>query len=108
MSAFRPMPTFTGNEELKLFRGSILIGTITKLDSDWPLMGGQIELTLAAQPYLHIWQFWTNEDNREKEPPFEIPEDIEENWFTEDEHGNRNQVNFPAVHDDGEVWWRPY
>jgi hypothetical protein len=102
------MPSFTGNERLKLFRGKELVGTITDLDSDWPWMGGQIELTEAARAYQHFWAFWTIEGNREKEPPFEVPEDLDENWFVEDEAGHRTQIEFPAVHGDGTVWWREY
>lgn len=108
MTAFRPMPSFTGKEELKVFRGETLIGTVTDLDSDWPWMIGRISLTDAAKSYAHFWEFWTTEDNIEKEPPFEVPEDLEENWFVEDEQGERTQVCFPAVHDDGFVWWRNY
>jgi hypothetical protein len=108
MWAYRPMPSFTGKEQLKLFRSSELVGTITNLDSDWPWMRGQIQLSPAAAPYKHIWEFWTTEGNREKEPPFEIPEDISENWFVENEEGERTQIEFPAVHNDGAVWWRNY
>lgn len=94
--------------KLKLFRGTELVGTITNLDSDWPWIGGQIELTSAAEQYKHIWEFWTVEGNREKVPPFEVPEDIDENWFIEDEQGGRIQIEFPAIHADGAVWWREY
>ncbi len=94
--------------QLKLVRGTELVGTITNLDSDWPWMGGQIKLTPAAQPYKHFWDFWTIEGNREKEPPFDIPEDIDENWYIEDEKGVRLHIEFPAVHNDGTVWWREY
>lgn len=108
VSFSRPMPSFTGKEQLKLLRGSELVGTITNLDSDWPWMGGQIQLTPSAEPYKHIWEFWTIEGNREKDPPFEIPEDIDQNWFIEDEHGKKIQIEFPAVHNDGTAWWREY
>lgn len=107
-SVSRPMPLFTGKECLRLFRGNEAIGKITNLDSDYPWMGGKIELTVAADKYKNLWEFWTIEGNREKEPPFDIPEDIDEDWFIEDEQGNRTQIEFPAVHADGEVWWREY
>lgn len=94
--------------KLKLFRGSELVGTISNLDSDWPWMGGQVHLTSAAEPYKHIWEFWTIEGNREKDPPFEIPGDIDENWFIEDEGGERTRIEFPVIHANGIAWWRAY
>ncbi len=108
MSVSRPMPSFTGKEQLRLFRGSELVGTITNLDSDFPWMGGLIQLTPAADPYRHIWEFWTTECNRENDPPFDIPEDIDENWFIEDGEGERTQIEFPAIHSDGSAWWREF
>lgn len=104
----RPSPEFTGKEVLKLLRGNELIGTITNLDSDWPLHEGDIQLTESAAPYKHIWEFWTIEGNRAVEPPFDVPEDLDENWFIEDPTGERTQVDFPAVYSDGTVIWQIY
>lgn len=107
-SAFRPMPVFTGKEVLKLFRYDELMGTITNLDSDWPWMIGIIALEPAADSFKPLWEFWTAEDNFGEDPPFEVDEDLEEGWFVEKEDGERIHICFPAVHSDGEVWWRDY
>ena len=105
--AYRPMPEFTGKEVLKLFRYDVFMGTITDLDSDWPWMMGQIELTPAAETYKPLWYFWTSEDNFGKEPPFEIPEDYDKGWAIVNEDGLREELDFlPAVHEDGEIGWR--
>ncbi|MBX9721063.1 MAG: hypothetical protein K2X81_06700 [Candidatus Obscuribacterales bacterium] len=102
------MAIVTENKCLKLFRRDKLIGEISNRYSDFPWQCGHIELTKAADPYRKIWEFWTTEGNREIEPPFEIPENIEEDWFIEDDKGNRTRIEFPAVHSDGEVSWCEY
>lgn len=89
MSTFltRPSENFTGKEPLKLFRGEELIGTITNTELDWPLHEGKIELSPAVDVYRPLWEFWTIEGNRAFDPPFEIPDDIDENWFIESPAG---------------------
>jgi hypothetical protein len=104
--AVRPKLTYTGKVPLKLYHGDKLIGTVTDLDSDYPWYGGKIQLTDAAKEFAHIWEFFTSEGGREKEPPFEIADEVYENWSIVDEKGLRVAIfDLPAVHSDGEVWW---
>jgi hypothetical protein len=107
-AAFRPMPVFTGKERLKLLRYDEFMGTITNLDSDWPWMIGMIQLEPTALTFKPLWDFWTTDDNFGEQPPFEMPKDFEEGWFIELENGELDHICFPAVHSDGEIWWRGY
>ncbi len=102
-----PTLQFTKNTVLRLFHGTDLIGTVTNLDIDWPWYGGQVKLTEAAKPFAHIWEFYTTEGNRQVDPPFEIPDTVYQNWFVEDESGQRLALDdLPAVHTDGSIWWQ--
>jgi len=104
MSAFRPMPTFTGKERLELWRGDTLIGVITNLDSDWPWMIGDIDLTPAAEEYKKIWHFFETQDESE-EPDWDLDE-IDTDWHVRFPDGDRQDVFLPMVDSQNEIWWR--
>ena len=101
-------PQHAKHETLKLYHCDKLIGIVTDPELDWPWYGGKIQLTEAAKPFVRIWEFFAIEKNRQFDPPFEIPESLEENWFVEDVSGKRLALDdLPAVHpEEGTVWWQ--
>jgi len=92
------------NRMLKLYHKSTLIGLITNPEPDGLGMVGTIQLTEAATDYKEAFHFMTDDDKRSANSPFD--EDVFENWFVEDEQGVRRETVFPAVHEDGEIYWR--
>ncbi|HEY9734565.1 MAG TPA: hypothetical protein V6C89_21825 [Drouetiella sp.] len=48
-------------------------GMVTDPELDWPLYGGKIQLTEAAKPFVHIWEFLAVEKNRQFDPSFRNP-----------------------------------
>jgi len=89
---------------LKLYHKFELIGFINNPAPDGLGMVGEIQLTEAAERYREAFAFMTDDEKRSANPPFD--EDVFENWFIEDENGVRQATIFPAVHDDGEIYWR--
>ena len=89
---------------LKLYHGLELIGYIKNAAPDGLWMAGEVELTPAAEAYRDAFAFMTDDEKRSSKPPFD--EAIFDNWFVEDESGIRKETIFPAVHEDGEIYWR--
>lgn len=102
---FRPMQQFSGTEVRKLYHGDKLIGVIRNLDMDWPNMIGSIELTQEAEPYKPAWEYFIEQGGVVDDVPFPVPDGLLDDWFVEDENGNRSETDLPAVYPDGEIWW---
>lgn len=84
---------------MKLFHRSELIGVIRNASGEGTWLTGDLELTPAAQAYKDLFAFLTDEDRMLEVPPFS--KDMLNNWYIEDEHGQRKPVFVPAVHNDG-------
>ncbi len=90
---------------LKLFHDKVLIGTITNETPDDFAFVGDIELTEKGAEYKDIFEFFSDQDRRMYvEPPFSDSQ--LENWFVENEQGERTEISTPAVNDKNEIWWR--
>lgn len=90
---------------LKLFHGNDLIGLIRNEMHDELAMVGDVDLTPQAAAYKDVFAFFNDPEKRVKEdPPF--ADELLENWFVEDEKGERTGIDAPAVNDKGEIWWR--
>ncbi len=90
---------------LKLFHDKDLIGTINnEVPDDFAFMG-EIELTDKGAEYKDIFEFFADQDKRMYvDPPFS--DNQLENWFVENEQGERTEISTPAVNDKNEIWWR--
>jgi len=95
---------------LKLFHNDILIGLIPESDANGMDMHGLIELTADAAPYQPLFAWWTDPNRqRGQEPPF--PEEQLENWFVEDEQGERQEIGLPGIYTQNnrlEILWRHF
>lgn len=90
---------------LKLFHDRDLIGTITNEVPDDFAFVGDIVLTEQGVKYKNIFEFFADQDKRMYvEPPFSDSQ--LENWFVENEQGERTEISTPAVNDKNEIWWR--
>ncbi|MCW3098219.1 MAG: hypothetical protein JWL77_3837 [Chthonomonadaceae bacterium] len=89
---------------MKLYHKELLLGEITDVGTDQPWMMGSIQFTPQAATYQDFFAFMTDESNAMEEPPFS--EDLLENWFIEDELGKKQEIEFPAVHEDNTIEWR--
>jgi hypothetical protein len=89
---------------LKLYHNELLLGDISGVDTDQPWMIGSVHLTRQAVEYEYFFSFVTDESKSTDEPPFD--ESLLENWYVEDESGNRREIEFPAVHEDKTIYWR--
>lgn len=87
----------------KLFYKDALIGNISEVTTDWPWFIGDIEVTSAFEEFRAGFDFLNDEDNPDRFAG-ELPIDLE-NWFIEDEDGNRVPADV-SVHEGKEVWWR--
>lgn len=90
---------------LKLFHDKDLIGTITNEVPDDFASVGDITLTDKGTEYKDIFEFFSDQDKRMYvEPPFSNSQ--LENWFVENEQGERTEISTPAINDKNEIWWR--
>lgn len=90
---------------LKLFHDKDLIGTITNEMPDDFAFVGEVSLTEQGTKYKDIFEFFSDQDKRMYvEPPFSNSQ--LENWFVENEQGERTEISTPAVNNKNEIWWR--
>jgi hypothetical protein len=90
---------------LKLFHDKDLIGTITNEMPDDFAFVGEVSLTEQGTKYKEIFEFFSDQDKRMYvDPPFSDSQ--LENWFVENEYGERTEISTPAVNDKNEIWWR--
>ncbi len=93
---------------MKLFHNSTLIGEVKNACPNGFEMHGIIELTDQAKAYDDLFKYWTDENTPDEEdPPF--PEKMLNNWFIEDEDGEKKEIGLPGVFDRNnrkEILWR--
>lgn len=90
---------------LKLFHDKDLIGTITNEMPDDFAFVGEVSLTEQGTKYKDVFEFFSDQDKRMYvDPPFSDSQ--LENWFIENEQGDRTEISTPAVNDKNEIWWR--
>ncbi len=90
---------------IKLYHEKELIGTITNEEWDGLWQIGSLQMTPEGERFLEFFAFITDEDNMTKDPPFS--KTYLEGWSVEDEHGVRQRIGIPAVHENGtQVGWR--
>lgn len=90
---------------LKLFHEDKLIGTIENPTSDELAFVGDITFTPTADGYKELFAFFNDDEKRwTVEPPFRA--EWLDNWFIENEQGNRDKIAVPVINADGGIWWR--
>ena len=71
-------------------------------------LGYKLVLTDQAKAYDDLFKYWTDENTPDEEdPPF--PEKMLNNWFIEDEDGEKKEIGLPGVFDRNnrkEILWR--
>lgn len=91
----------------RLFWKDKELGAILGLSADQPEMYGTLDPPKLTQPFRELYEFITDEDNYDKDPPFDAELLNDENWYLLDEQGNRWEVYLPAIYpDDFMVCWR--
>lgn len=90
---------------MKLFHDSELIGTIYNVETEGFWLSGDLSRTPASDKFMVMFNFLTDEEHANEEPPF--PEADLNGWYIEDEKANMRPIFAPAVHDNGTtIAWR--
>jgi hypothetical protein len=91
---------------LKLYHESKLVGLISNpADNDRNWKSGDVALTPEGEKYKPLFAYLTTDDD-EKDPNQKFEDAMYDNWFIEDEHGVRLETIIPAIHSNGDIYWR--
>lgn len=84
------------------------LGGISDVEGDQPWWVGNLSPTPAAAPFREFFAWMVDEDadSSAEEPPFDQAWWTDENWSIQEDDGNRRGICVPAVHGDGQIWWR--
>ncbi|MFA7338461.1 MAG: hypothetical protein WC028_16865 [Candidatus Obscuribacterales bacterium] len=95
-------------QQINLYHGNILIGTIASIATeDDEEYNGIITFTPEGETYRHVFEFLANDDpsNPGAELPFE--ETYLDDWFIEKEEGTMQEIAIPTINfDECEVVWQ--
>ncbi len=91
---------------MKLLFCDEVVGTVDNIGQDGPEVWASFQPNDRATPLLNMWQFITNEDNYDTDPPFPEQYLDDRSWCVEDEDGTRRGVFLPAIYSDGAISWR--
>jgi hypothetical protein len=90
---------------LKLYRGSDIIGVVTDPEQEGPETIAGLELTEGAKKWKDLLDYIMCPKDPTQDPPFDY--DIFDEWFVEDENGNRRPIQIPGIFDGGtNLSWR--
>lgn len=92
---------------MKLIFQRQVLGEISEVGSDQPWVIGSFHPAPSAKAFQEFFAWMVDEDNSTlDEPPFDPGWLSKEYWFIEDETGSRRPICVPAIHEDGQIWWR--
>ncbi|CAN5119996.1 hypothetical protein BH11CYA1_BH11CYA1_49360 [soil metagenome] len=90
---------------LKLYRGSDVLGIVTNPEQDGPQVTAILELTDASANYKDLLDYMMSVKEDGEDPPVEL--NIWEDWFIEDEHGDKTAIFAPAIYPGAKfISWR--
>jgi hypothetical protein len=94
---------------MRLFFRETPLGDITEVGSDQPWWVGQFAPYAEADAFRAFFEWMVDEEKSSLpgDPPFDEALWTDENWFIEDDSGQKRGICVPAVHNDGQIWWRP-
>lgn len=85
-------------DDMKLYHGNTLIGTITDACANGFDMHGIINLSPSAEQYKSIFKYFHDKERpQSEEPPF--AEHLLENCFIENEQNQRQEIGLPGIFD---------
>ncbi len=87
------------------FKGRRL-GEVLDAEGDFPWMHGKFVAGEEAAALREFFDWMTNEDKYEQEPPFDAELLNDEHWSLVSESGRARGISVPAVHADGLIAWR--
>lgn len=92
---------------LLLYRNMDL-GSISDVGGEQPWWIGNLTPSSEAEAFREFFAWMVDEDRNSAadEPPFDRAWWTDENWYIQDDDGNRRGIDVPAVHGDGQIWWR--
>lgn len=92
---------------MKLIHDDIVLGTITDVSGESFWMSGTLSMASSAPgSYREFFDFMTDENNNNVDPPFGPDLLDEDRWFIEQNDGSRRGIAIPAVYPDGLISWR--
>ncbi len=94
-------------ERATLYWKDLPLGVIGGFGDDFPWVTGDFEPLAEAEAFRGFFAFLVDEDQSDREPPFD-PELLEEqNWRLVGETGEARGIAVPAVYlDEGWLTWR--
>jgi hypothetical protein len=76
------------------------------MSREFPWMYGTLLPTAEAAAFQELFRWMVAEENVSTNPPFDEALLDEENWFIEQEDGEKVGISLPAVHAEGEIGWQ--
>jgi len=90
----------------RLFFRETCLGEINDVYGESHWMSGTLTPTPDANSLQDFFRWMVDEANVSIDPPFDEALLNEENWFIEQENGDKVGISLPAVQEDGEIGWR--
>ncbi len=90
----------------RLFFREMCLGQVTDVSGESHWMSGTFTPTSDADAFKDFFRWMVDEQNISMDPPFDEALLNEENWFIEQEEGQKVGITVPAVQEDGEIGWR--
>ncbi len=90
----------------RLFFKETCLGEITDVCGESHWMSGTLTPTSDAASFQDFFRWMVDEENVSIDPPFDEVLLDEDNWFIEQEDGEKVGISVPAVHENCEIGWR--
>jgi hypothetical protein len=90
---------------LKLFHKDTLIANIEDPSQDGLWLVGKHKLLPSADRFKEFFEYAMNEENwHDQDDPYGA--EYWEHWTVENEDGLKQNIGCPAIHNDGDIYWR--